>query len=289
VYRVFKFKGLPVITSWVAEELVRVADGGGGVTEVTLDLGLSKSEVLVKGGSVVIGGYEVSIDEVKGVVGDDAVYVVTDSGLVPLKFYDEGLRRYYKLRALGPNVAPTLEINGIHMHRIEGTDPWSDSLSKVRSLGRLRGGRVLDVCTGLGYTASLAIKYGASEVVTIEVDDNVLKIAEYNPWSKGLEEAKIILGDATEVIHSLSNSSFTHVIHDPPRFEVAGELYSLEFYRELLRVLRPRGKLFHYVGRPRWRRGVGIVKGVKERLVRAGFVVVKWVEEAQGFLAIKPS
>ncbi len=286
---VFRFRGLPVITSWVAEELIKLARSGGGTTEVTLDLGITKSLVKVSRDYVVLGDFEVSIHELRGVLGDDTVYVVTNEGLVPIKFYDSSLRRYYKLRALGPDKAPTLEINGIHMHRIEGTDPWRDSITKVKSLGRgVRGGYVLDVCTGLGYTASIALKLGASEVVSIEVDENVLKIAEYNPWSKGLERVKVLLGDATEVIHELSELTYTHIIHDPPRFETAGELYGLEFYKELYRVLKPKGKLFHYVGKPRWRRGSSIIKGVKERLERAGFIVIKWVEEAQGYLAIKP-
>ena len=40
------------------------------------------------------------------------------------------------------------------------------------------------------------------------------------------------------------------VLHDPPRFGIAGELYSQSFYDQLARVLRPRGRLFHYTGTP---------------------------------------
>ena len=48
--------------------------------------------------------------------------------------------------------APTMLISGIPMHRIKDTDPWSDTLTKVRALGPVRG-RVLDTSLGLGYTA----------------------------------------------------------------------------------------------------------------------------------------
>lgn len=41
-------------------------------------------------------------------------------------------------------------------------------------------------------------------------------------------------------------------MHNPPRFSIAGELYGLDFYRALYRVLRRDGKLFHYTGEP-WR------------------------------------
>ena len=31
-------------------------------------------------------------------------------------------------------LVPTLEISGIHMHRIEGITPWEDSIQKVKSI-----------------------------------------------------------------------------------------------------------------------------------------------------------
>ena len=41
------------------------------------------------------------------------------------------------------------------------------------------------------------------------------------------------------------------ILHDPPRFGIAGELYSQGFYYEqLARILKRRGRLFHYTGSP---------------------------------------
>jgi len=77
-------------------------------------------------------------------------------------------------------------------------------------------------------------------------------------------------------------------LHDPPRFSLAGELYSLAFYQKLFRVLRHGGKLFHYTGKPGAHSGKNMAKGFKQRLVEAGFVGVRWDEGLQGFLCRKP-
>ncbi len=117
----------------------------------------------------------------------------------------------------------------------------------------------------------------------------MLKTAELNPWSHGLSdpEIKIVLGDASKVIREIPDESFDRVIHDPPRFSLADELYSLDFYREIHRVLRRRGVVFHYTGEPRVkRRTSSIVKGVSRRLKTAGFRVLR-VKEVGGFLAYK--
>ena len=258
--------------------------------KVTLNLGLTYVEGVIEGSSLVVGGLRVSLDDLRQVASSTAVHAVLKGGevLEPVQLYDDGLRRFYKLRAVGEAGAPTLEINGVHMHRIKDTTPWRDALTKVKALDRLRGARVLDVCTGLGYTAIAALRRGAAEVTSIEVDENVLRIAEVNPWSRDLSRVKIIVGDAAEVIRDLPDEHFTHVIHDPPRFQMAGHLYSTEFYAELFRILKPGGKLFHYVGEPGRKRGHSYVGGVKGRLTKAGFTAIKWDPVAQGFTAVKP-
>ncbi len=280
----FKPKNYPLITSWLVEYILR---HGEGKLRITLDLGITYVNAEVRRGFLNVGNWCISIESLRSIRDDNTVYLLVNSKLIPIRFYDETLRRFYKLRAIAMDKAPTLEINGIHMHRIEGIDPWQDALLKIRSLGSLKNAQVLDTCTGLGYTAIASLRAGASKVVTIEVDANVLKIAEFNSWSRDLSKVDVVLGDVTKVIKEFDDESFTHIIHDPPRYELAGELYSLEFYKDLYRVLGRGGKLFHYVGRPGWKRGVNIVKGVKNRLLMAGFNIIRWIEDAQGFIAIK--
>ncbi len=72
-------------------------------------------------------------------------------------------------------------------------------------------------------------------------------------------------------IATLPDESVDAVLHDPPRFAVAGELYSQLFYGHLARVLRRRGRLFHYTGAPNKRSGRDVAGEVAKRLMRAGF------------------
>ncbi len=201
--------------------------------------------------------------------------------------------RYLRLHSPRPGTPPTIMINGILMHQIAKSDPITDAMAKARAARVRRGAYVLDVCTGLGYTTTAALELGARRVVTIEVDPAVLALAEYNPYSRRLsdERVTIILGDAVRVIKYLRSNIFDTIIHDPPRYSVAGELYSTRFYLELYRVLRPGGTLFHYTGEPMKTRGRGhgpIVRGVIERLRSVGFRVIGFNERAQGVVAKKP-
>jgi hypothetical protein len=78
--------------------------------------------------------------------------------------------------------------------------------------------------------------------------------------------------DVAQVISSLPDASFDAALHDPPRFGIAGELYSQAFYDQLARVLRPRARLFHYTGAPnRLTSGRDVPREVARRLERAGF------------------
>jgi predicted methyltransferase len=93
------------------------------------------------------------------------------------------------------------------------------------------------------------------------------------------------VGDIVEHIAALATSSFDAVLHDPPRFGIAGELYSQSFYDELARVLKRRGKLFHYTGTPnKLTTGRDVPAEVANRLRRAGFEPQMKLD---GVLAIK--
>jgi predicted methyltransferase len=71
---------------------------------------------------------------------------------------------------------------------------------------------------------------------------------------------------------TFESQSFDALLHDPPRFGIAGELYAQTFYDELARVLKRRGKLFHYTGTPnRLTTGRDVPNEVATRLQRSGF------------------
>jgi predicted methyltransferase len=107
-----------------------------------------------------------------------------------------------------------------------------------------------------------------------------------NPWSPAATAALTLTpGDVTETIGGLAGGSVDAVLHDPPRFGTAGELYSQAFYEALARVLRPRGLLFHYTGSPNWlTTGRDVPGEVAKRLRRAGFATRR---EGDGVLATK--
>ncbi len=249
-----------------------------GRSEVPVNVGLEIARVYLEGDRAKvegrgIGGY-VDLSLVERLAGSDRFVFVHEGGSYFVERREGG--RYYKLRYLGERVSPTLEIDGVHMHNIVGVDPWSDALRKISLAKVRRGDRVLDICTGLGYTAIASLKRGAS-VTTVEVSWDVLWIAEHNPFSWGLAGAKVLLGDAWDVLDELGEV-YDRIIHDPPVFSHAGMLYSGDFYKKLYRRLKPGGVLFHYTGAPGRRRGVKFQRGVVERLRRAGFRILRVVE-----------
>ncbi|OYT39131.1 MAG: methyltransferase [Desulfurococcales archaeon ex4484_58] len=221
---------------------------------------------------------------------DDRVVIYRFDGKV-YEIIRRSPSRFYKLKVVKYSRAPTLEINGIHMHRIKDIDPWSDSYLKVRRARVRRGDIVLDTCLGLGYTALNALKQGARVVYSVEIDESVIWIAEHNPWSHGLvdDRIKIVQGDVVELVNQFKDSFFDKIIHDPPRYSGStGELYSLEFYNELYRVLKPGGILYHYTGEPRRHGSPSIVKGIGDRLRKTGFYPVIFDRKSMGYIAFKP-
>ena len=208
--------------------------------------------------------------------------------MAEIKFYSERTGKFYRL--VKTNTWPYLEISGIRMHRAEDVDPKTDAILKIKALGKIYGS-VLDCCTGLGYTAILAAKRrSVKEVITIEKDENVILIAKQNPFSKPLFEnkkIKLIVGDAYQEIKNFGDRRFNFIIHDPPRISVALELYSLEFYRQLYRVLKDNGRLLHYVGKPGLRQGKRYLKGIVKRLRLAGFNRIKMVDYALSLIIEK--
>jgi len=179
-------------------------------------------------------------------------------------------------------------IAGFTMHRIVDIDPLQDTLKKVATISPIVGS-VLDTATGLGYTAIEAART-AQHVVTIELDPGAQQIARLNPWSQELfDNPKItqMMGDAFEVLPTFADAYFDRIIHDPPVFSLAGELYSGTFYQQLFRVLKRGGRLFHYIGDLNSKSSGTISKGVLRRLQEAGFTRVVRRPEAYGVVAYK--
>jgi predicted methyltransferase len=182
--------------------------------------------------------------------------------------------------------APTFEIDGIKMLPTAKISPYEDAKRKV-ALIEPRGKRILDTCGGLGYFAAWCLSGEAKEVQSYEKNADVIWLRGLNPWSPPAGGAlTLVHGDIAAQIGALPAASFDAILHDPPRFGIAGELYSQAFYDQLARVLKRKGKLFHYTGTPnKLTSGRDVPNEVAKRLRNAGFTTTLTND---GVLACKP-
>ncbi|NRB38270.1 MAG: methyltransferase domain-containing protein [Pseudomonadales bacterium] len=269
-----------------AQQALEAIAKGQSSVRLSTDLNISEQDFALKEQSLMLDeDNQLSIADLKRIVKKtQRIYLCRDGELDPLEDRSAG---YYKL--VPTSGAPLLEISGVKMHISKGTDPYA-SASEMAQQAVSRGDKVLDCCSGLGYAAIAAHRLGAKEVLTIELSEQVMGLRAQNPWSNDLGKEGIVQrqGSSYELIRTMAATSFDSVIHDPPRFSLAGELYSEEFYRQIYRVLRPGGRLFHYTGNPHVvKKGSSFVDGVIRRLKAAGFKNVKKVEHLQGVSAQK--
>ncbi len=199
---------------------------------------------------------------------EGTVYYWADPDWEPVARFGSGLIKL-KPTDWGP---PTFEIDGIKMLPTAQVSPFEDARHKVGLIAP-QGKTVLDTCAGLGYFAHWCLTLGAVRIISFEKNPAVIWLRELNPWSPR-PDARLLLeeGDIAVAIRELQPASIDAILHDPPRFGIAGELYSRGFYDELARVIRPNGLLFHYTGTPnRLTSGRDLPGEVKKRLQNAGF------------------
>ena len=273
-------------------ELLRARAAGQPSIEASLDLGRSRVSLRIDSqGATAPDGIKLAWELIEEIAASSpACYEVDGDGARRIQRFSEQTDRVYSLYPTdGP---PTMLVGGFQMHRTKGIDPAGDTQQKVRPLlgpGSRVFDRVLDVCTGLGYTA-IALAEHAREVTTIELDPEAHEIARRNPWSEplfSLPNIRRLLGDACDLITTFEAGAFERIVHDPPTLSLGGDLYALAFYRELHRVLGDRGRLFHYIGDPRSMSGARVTKGVVRRLHEAGFRRVEGRPAGYGVLASK--
>lgn len=204
---------------------------------------------------------------------DRTIYVWDGAAFVAAQRYGNALIKLVPT----PWGAPTFEIDGIKMLPTAELSPYADAQRKVALIAP-RGKRVLDTCGGLGYFARACLEDGAASVFSFEKNADVLWLRRINPWSPDdADEAtrdrlRLEHADVSACIAELPDAAFDAILHDPPRFGIAGELYSQAFYDQLARVLRANGRLFHYTGTPNRKTSGRDVPGeVARRLGKAGF------------------
>jgi predicted methyltransferase len=277
-----------VLSHFQTVPLLAARQAGERSARVSLDLGLTTDDVsLEESGVRFPDGQSLTWQDLEAIdASERGCFVIEGNTPHKIQFFSERTNQLYSL--MPTRRAPTMLISGLPMHRIKGTDPHADTLEKIKAIAPVSG-RVLDTATGLGYTAIQAART-AQHVTTIELDPAALEVARLNPWSQSLfENPKItpVIGDSFEEIVKFEAHTFTRIIHDPPMFSLAGDLYSGQFYRQLFRVLQPGGRLFHYIGDLESKSGRVVSKGARRRLQEAGFKRVTLCLAAFGLVAYK--
>jgi len=268
----------PLLTLSTHETLVAAARAGATEVECSLDLERTTTTVTVSADEWHWAGRSFPyLPSCK----PRTIYHWTGEAFEPVARYSGSLVKLVPTE-WGP---PTFEIDGIKMLPTAEVSPWEDARRKV-GLIRPAGKAILDTCGGLGYFAAWCLQGQAAKVLSYEKNPDVIWLRCLNPWSPPPGGALTLTqADVAVEIARLPDQSVDAVLHDPPRFGTAGELYSQAFYDQLARVLRRRGRLFHYTGTPnRLTSGRDVPNEVAKRLRHAGFEAEL---SADGVLAVK--
>lgn len=271
----------------LASKILEAIKNGRKSIHLSLDLNLSEAVWQLKAEQMILDK-NTSIDkkDLEAIASvKNKVFIFQNNELSPVEVRSDG---YYKL--VPTTSAPTLEINGIKMHRSKDIDPLTDAKLKTQ-LVVTRGDKVLDTCGGLGYSAIFALKAGAGKVISTEKSLAVIKIRNKNPWLKKYEDKRLefIHTDITRQMDRFEDGMFNSVIHDPPRFTSAtGDLYGKKFYDALFRVMSSSSKLFHYTGSPKKIKTQDrFIKNAMKRLEQSGFKALVFHDHLQGIYAAK--
>jgi len=260
----------PLLTRPVAEALASARDAGAGEWSGSLDLGRTSGNATLLTDS---WQWRDRHYPYPGRLKDRTIYYWDGEAFAAASHYASSLIK------LVPTDwgAPTFEIDGIKMLPSASVSPFEDARRKV-ALVEPHGKRVLDTCAGMGYFAACCLEAGVAHIQSFEKNADVLWLRQLNPWSPDPDAAssggrlQLVHADVSQAITQLADASVDALLHDPPRFGIAGELYSQVFYDQLARVLRRGGRLFHYTGTPnRLTSGRDVPREVAKRLEKAGF------------------
>ena len=258
----------PLLTKIVLDAMSAARDAGEPVLRGSLDLGRSVDDARLHADRWEWRGQRYPYP---GKLKDRTLYWWDGEDFAPVSRYAVSL---IKLVPTEWDV-PTFEIDGIKMLPTSKESPLDDARRKV-DLIQPRGKTVLDCCGGLGYFAACCLEAGVARIQSFEKNEDVLWLRTLNPWSPDPDASagrlQLAHGDVSQAIVQLPDAAFDAALHDPPRFGIAGELYSQAFYDQLARVLKRGGRLFHYTGAPnRLTSGRDVPREVAKRLERAGF------------------
>src|SRR3989338_9679568 len=134
---------------------------------------------------------------------------------------------------------------------------------KIKELARTGKLKILDVCFGMGYNSAMAISVALEEnpdceieVVGLEYDPGIIsRIQEVNPpiaffvhykkltpqtleLKEGKVSVKVLLGDAREMVKTLSENNFDAVFFDPFSPKTAPEMWQEHFFSKIYSIIK---------------------------------------------------
>ncbi|HIH11726.1 TPA: methyltransferase domain-containing protein [Candidatus Woesearchaeota archaeon] len=232
--------------------------------ETTFDLGrttttlnLNKKGVIIKKKTILVPSLELN---------DKCCYVLLKNKLEKVQFFSPQTNLFYKL--IPTSFRPIMQCSGTSMHKKEFVERIDhDKINGV----------VLDAGTGLGYTA-IAAAAKAQQVITVECDDNVTRLAEFNPYSAELFSLPNIerkQGNIVELIKEFPDRSFDIIIFDAGTPKSSDAFFSLGNYQQAHRVLKRNGYLYHYLPKHHLKRGRDFGRETIDRMIKAGFRLVE--------------
>ncbi|MBT3297387.1 hypothetical protein HN385_00525 [archaeon] len=158
---------------------------------------------------------------------------------------------------------------------------------KIKELAKTGKLTILDYCFGMGYNSAMAIDVALKEnpeceieVIGLEYDPEIVtKIQEVNPPIKFFQhyknlnptnlefvkdnvKVKLILGDGRKTVKTLPDNYFDAVFYDPFSPKTAPEMWIVETFKEMHRVMKDTATLATY----------SCARMVRENMSEAGLI-----------------
>src|SRR3989344_639325 len=121
---------------------------------------------------------------------------------------------------------------------------------KIKELAQIGNIKILDVCFGMGYNSAMAISSALEEnpdchieVYGLEKDLEIIQKIQF--IDKNIK-VTILVGDSRTEVKKLNNNYFDAIFFDPFSPKTSPEMWSIELFQEMYRILKSTGILATY-------------------------------------------
>jgi predicted methyltransferase len=122
-----------ILSTYTVNPLLQAMEKRQRYFSLSPDLGLSTIQVILEGDFIVLPDQRKITKQVIQHIFEDkqSCFIVGEEGFEKIAFYSDLTDRYYSLYPTSS--APTMLLSGIPMHRIKDTDPFSDTMTKIKN------------------------------------------------------------------------------------------------------------------------------------------------------------